>query len=103
MGRSYPEAVSMGLPVANEQLKRVEDFQRRHRVGLVSSLFTDLVGSTQLKQRYGEREAVGLIQEHHSLVRALLREFAQAEEIETAGDSFLLVFGRPSEAVSFAV
>src|SRR5579862_7973349 len=92
----------MGVSGASGQLKRVEEFQRRHRVGLVTLLFTDIVGSTELKQRYGEQEAVALIQEHHTLIRALLTEFSQAEEVETAGDSFLLVFGRPSEAVSFA-
>src|SRR5947207_15008044 len=93
----------MGLQSVIGQQKRVEEFQRRHRVGLVTLLFTDIVGSTELKQRYGEQEAVALIQEHHALVRTLLREFSQAEEVETAGDSFLLLFGRPSEAVSFAV
>jgi class 3 adenylate cyclase/tetratricopeptide (TPR) repeat protein/TolB-like protein/tRNA A-37 threonylcarbamoyl transferase component Bud32 len=56
-----------------------------------------------LKQRYGDARAVELIQQHHVIVRATLSEARQAEEIETAGDSFLLVFARPSDAVGCAL
>lgn len=82
---------------------RVEDFQRRHHIGLVTLLFTDIVGSTDLKQRRGDTKAVALILEHHEIVRSLLRQFAEGEEIETAGDSFFIVFARPSEAVVFSL
>ena len=93
----------MVLQPAISQQQRLEEFQRRHRVGLVTLLFTDIVGSTQLKQQHGEQKAVLLIQEHHEALRELLRQFPEADEIETAGDSFLLVFGRPSDAVKFAL
>ncbi len=83
--------------------EQVEQFRRRFRTGLVTLVFTDLAGSTQLKQALGDREGVALIQHHHSVVRELLRQFAEAEEISTAGDSFFLVFARPSDAVRFAL
>ena len=38
--------------------ERVEEFRRRHRTGLVTLLFTDIVGSTKLKQTLGDREGV---------------------------------------------
>ncbi len=66
-------------------------------------LFTDVVGSTALKQRMGDEAGVGLVQEHHGLVRQILGQFPEAEEISTAGDSFFLVFTKPSEAVRFAL
>jgi hypothetical protein len=37
-------------------------------------MFTDLVGSTQLKQRMGDWLGVRRIQEHHAMVRGLLAE-----------------------------
>lgn len=37
---------------------RVEAFQRKHRVGLLTPLFTAIVGSVQLKQQSGDVEAV---------------------------------------------
>jgi WD40 repeat protein/class 3 adenylate cyclase/tRNA A-37 threonylcarbamoyl transferase component Bud32 len=69
----------------------------------VTLLFTDLAGSTALKQRLGDRQAVTLIQRHHALVRELLLPFQDAREISTAGDSFFLTFGRPSDAVRFGL
>src|SRR5512137_2295254 len=75
----------------------------KHRTGLLTLLFTDVVGSTQLKAALGDQSAVSLIQSHHALVRDLLRRFTEAEEISTAGDSFLLAFARPSDALRFAL
>src|SRR2546422_1341893 len=81
----------------------VDEFCRRHRTGLLTLLFTDIVGSTQLKQALGEREAATLFQDYRALVRSQRAQFPDSEEIETAGDSFLLVFATPSQAVEFAL
>ena len=70
---------------------------------LAAIMFTDVVGSTALKQQLGDKAGLQVIQEHHELVRQTLREFAGAREVETAGDSFFLTFPAPSAAVSFAL
>lgn len=70
---------------------------------LAAILFTDIVGSTQLKHELGDREAVARIKRHHALIRQILSGFKEGEEIETAGDSFLIVFSKPSDAVKFAL
>ena len=59
-------------------------------------LFTDIVGSTDLKQKLGDRAAIETIQRHHSTVRQLLAGVAGAQEIATAGNSFFIVFLKPS-------
>ncbi len=81
----------------------VEEFRRRHRTDLVTLLFTDIIGSTQLKQTLGDAHAVALIQQHHSALRAILEQFPEGEEIDTAGDSFFIAFTKPSDAVKFAL
>lgn len=88
---------------ALQQRAKVEEFRRKHRIGLLTLLFTDLVGSTQLKQQFGDQKAVGLIQDHHALVRGILGGFQETQEIDTAGDSFFIVFARPSDAVRFSL
>src|SRR5436853_6081161 len=93
----------MNPPVATPDPARVEDFRRKHRTGLVTLLFTDMVGSTALKQQLGDRAAAELFRKHHELIRDALRQFPQAEEIETAGDSFMLIFATPSDAAQFAL
>jgi len=87
----------------SQPLTQVEDFLRRNRVALLTMFFSDIVGSTNLKQDLGDTVAVDLIQQHHSIVRELLAQFAGAEEIDTAGDSFFIVFAKPSDAVRFAL
>jgi serine/threonine protein kinase/class 3 adenylate cyclase len=93
----------MQTPADTPDRAKVEEFQRKHRIALLTMLFTDLVGSTKLKQTLGERAAIALIERHDDIVRASLREFPDAEEISTAGDSFFCVFAKPSDAVQFAL
>ena len=95
--------MSMDLERALQHRAQVEEFRRKHRTGLVTLVFTDIVGSTQLKTALGDREGVALIQTHHALVREILTQFKEAEEISTAGDSFFMVFVKPSDAVRFAL
>jgi WD40 repeat protein/class 3 adenylate cyclase/tRNA A-37 threonylcarbamoyl transferase component Bud32 len=84
------------------QEDRVEAFGRKHRTGLVTLVFTDMVDSTALKQELGDRAAAEFFGAHHNVIRENLRRFPNAEEIETAGDSFFLIFATPSDAVHFA-
>jgi eukaryotic-like serine/threonine-protein kinase len=85
------------------QQAKVETFSQKHRTGLVTLLFTDIVGSTALKQQLGDRAAAELFRRHDNLIRQTLGLFIDAEEIETPGDSFFLVFATPSHAVKFAL
>src|ERR1700722_7878184 len=78
--------------IAIERRAKVEEFQRKHRAGLLTLLFTDIVDSTKLKQTFGDREAVSMIQRHHAVIREILVHFSEGEEIEPAGDSFFIVY-----------
>lgn len=103
------DTMFFGREGANETQKSPEsgdklvDFQRKHRVALMTILFTDIVGSTKLKQELGDREAVKMIQWHHGIVRGIVKGIPGGEEINTQGDSFFLVFVKPSDAVKFAL
>jgi class 3 adenylate cyclase len=57
----------------------------------------------KIKQLLGDSGGVAVIQSHHRLVRELLKKFKEAKEISTGGDSFFIVFDKPSEAVLFAL
>ena len=70
---------------------------------LVALVFTDVVESTALKHKLGDQAGSDLIERHHALVRQVLATFREGEEIETAGDSFLLLFTKPSSSVKFAL
>lgn len=70
---------------------------------MLTVVFTDMEGSTELKNRLGDRAAMAVFERHDALLRQALKVFPEGQEIETAGDSFLLVFATPSTAVKFAL
>ena len=82
---------------------RVNPASTRSTTNLVTLVFTDVVGSTSLKQTEGDRAAAVMLEQHDELVRQTLAEFPRGQEIGTAGDSFFCAFTVPSEAVRFAL
>ena len=70
---------------------------------VVTMLFSDVVGSTKLKQQYGDAQSMQVLNKHHALVRSLLKSTTTGEEVSTQGDSFFIAFAVPSEAVVFAL
>ena len=61
---------------------------------LMVFLFTDLVDSTGMKERLGDRNYVRLVlQPHNAIFRELLATFAGGQERDNAGDGFFVTFG----------
>ena len=69
---------------------------------LATILFTDLVGSTEKAQAVGDAEWASLVASHDRLVRQELERYA-GEEIDTAGDGFLVLFEVPVNAIRCAL
>ncbi len=88
---------------STEQRAKAGAFGRQHLTGVVTLLFTDMVDSTALKQRLGDRQSYEFFEQHHRLIRECRARFPNSEEIDTAGDSFFLLFAVPSDAVQFAL
>jgi class 3 adenylate cyclase/alpha-beta hydrolase superfamily lysophospholipase len=68
---------------------------------LVTILFTDIVGSTELTAQLGDAGWKELLQRHHAAVRRELALF-RGRELDTAGDGFFAVFDGPARAVRAA-
>jgi class 3 adenylate cyclase len=68
----------------------------------VALLFCDVVRSTELTRRLGDRGAYGVIQSFHTLVLRAAAAFC-GEELELRGDGVLLAFESPPCAVDCAV
>jgi class 3 adenylate cyclase len=68
---------------------------------LLTVVFTDLVGSTELAARLGAERWRSLLEEHHALVRRQL-ELHRGREVKCTGDGFLATFDSPTRAVAFA-
>jgi class 3 adenylate cyclase len=68
---------------------------------LATVLFTDIVGSTELASRLGDRRWRELLESHHAAVRSELTHY-RGREVDTAGDGFLAVFDGPARAIRAA-
>ena len=68
----------------------------------VTVLFTDVVGSTRLRQHQGETAAHEIMNEHNEIVRRQIGQHA-GQEVKTAGDSFMVAFNSARKAVECAV
>jgi hypothetical protein len=68
----------------------------------VTVLFTDVVGSTRLRQHQGETAAHGIMTEHNEIVRLQIGQHA-GQEVKTTGDSFMVAFDSARKAVECAI
>ncbi|HSB40133.1 MAG TPA: adenylate/guanylate cyclase domain-containing protein [Gaiellaceae bacterium] len=68
---------------------------------LATILFTDIVGSTALAARLGDRGWRELLERHHGLVRRQLERF-RGHEVDTAGDGFVASFDGPARGIRCA-
>ncbi len=68
---------------------------------LVTVLFTDIVGSTEIGAELGDRKWRDLVRRHHAIVRRELKRF-RGRELDTAGDGFFARFDRPADAIRCA-
>jgi class 3 adenylate cyclase len=96
----WSEHADVALAEIREFLTGVRESPDLDRV-LVTVLFTDIVGSTELVSELGDRRWRELIEGHHEAVRRELARFG-GREIDTAGDGFLAAFDGPARAIRCA-
>jgi class 3 adenylate cyclase len=66
-------------------------------------LFTDLVGSTELKSKLGGSEYARRLGRHNALFEETLHEASGGEVIKHTGDGYFAVFPTASDVVRFAL
>ncbi|HEU4673888.1 MAG TPA: adenylate/guanylate cyclase domain-containing protein [Candidatus Limnocylindrales bacterium] len=82
--------------------RRTPRAPRRLPVGTLTLVFTDIEGSTRLELAIGTDRYAALLDRHRTLLRAAWAS-GDGVEVVTEGDSFFVVFERPTAAVGAAV
>lgn len=99
------------LPWVGDQdsvLDEVDEFVTGMRRGpdpdrvLATVMFTDIVGSTELATRLGDRRWHDLLERHNNYVRKELIRF-RGREVKTTGDGSLATFDGPARAIRCAL
>jgi class 3 adenylate cyclase len=91
------QAVGHILNVVQEFVTGLRPSQPPDRF-LATVLFTDIVDSTRLATKLGDRAWRELLDTHDHMIRAELKRF-QGREIATTGDGFLATFDAPGRAI----
>jgi pimeloyl-ACP methyl ester carboxylesterase len=92
----------------DETIEEIEEFVTGHRSEpleqsvVTTILFTDIVGSTGLASKLGDRRWAELLAEHHAQVRASLDRF-RGVEVKSTGDGFHATFDGPARAIRCAL
>ena len=66
-------------------------------------LFTDVVGSVDLKTRLGAEQYAKLMARHDRLFKSIVRSTPNAQVLKDLGDGFLARFATPGDAVNAAL
>src|SRR5262245_45845480 len=69
--------------------------------GVVTFLFTDIAGSSQLWEQFGDR-FIPVWQAHDAVLRDAFSRFGGVE-VKSEGDSFMVVFAEASDALECAL
>ncbi len=94
-------AVALGFAPIRKRIQPFVDHLLPAR-GLLTLLFTDIVGSTERAVALGDDRWRTLLDTYRAAVRRELARFG-GREIDTAGDGFFATFERPPQAVACAI
>lgn len=108
-GHVAGEVVEVALSAVEAFLGRIQDPEppsgQTHDIvdsGYRAIMFTDIVGSTKMTTRLGDRMATELIRAHDSIVRRCLSD-AGGREVKHTGDGIMASFASTANAVDCAI
>ena len=87
------------LNLNHQELKRVDEFRQSRKTAVLTILFTDIVGFTELIETAGEHKSQEIKQIHDELFIEIVTRDGAGEIVKQIGDSFLAIFSEPSTAV----
>lgn len=80
----------------------IQDYQVGPARTLTTIFFTDIVSSTEMAAKIGDREWRKLLEQHHVAVREALAQY-HGNEVKIIGDGFLATFHTPTLAIRCAM
>lgn len=108
-GRSSMESFLAGHDMLNEMMGPVFDQWNRPQsqapasaARIMTVMFTDMVGSTDMTQAQGDKAAQNLVRRHNAIVRNALAQFS-GKEIKHTGDGIMASFGSSANGVEAAI
>ncbi len=96
------------LTQLDQAIDEIEEFVTGHRSEppdesvVTTFLFADIIGSTELASKLGDRQWADLLATHHARIRELLERY-RGVEVKSTGDGFHATFDGPARAIRCAL
>jgi class 3 adenylate cyclase/CheY-like chemotaxis protein len=84
-------------------IRIAESYRRRKVTSVLAVMFTDIAGSTELREKLGEVAYENHREHHEGAVRDLIEKGGAGAVVKNTGDGAMAVFSEPSEAVTTAL
>lgn len=86
--------------LVTKQIKPIEDIEKETKI--ITLMFTDISGSTEISQNYGQEFMQNILHIHNSIVREAIRLY-RGKEIKHLGDGMFLSFVSAIEGIRAAI
>jgi class 3 adenylate cyclase len=94
--------IAQKIALNDADVEKAERFRRERRTSVLVIMFTDIEGSTALREKLGDLAFERILEEHDSTLLPIIAEHGGAH-IKSIGDSIMAVFSEPSSAVQCAL
>lgn len=89
--------------VASDDLLRIDQYRRDKNTSVLVVMFTDITGSTEYAERYGEDAYDNLRLLHNKILLSIIERDDAGRFVKNIGDAIMAVFAKPSDAVERAL
>jgi class 3 adenylate cyclase len=83
----------------DSELKNIEDYRSRHQTSVLTIMFTDIEGFTEMTERLGDEYSAKVRRLHDQILEDAIENNYDGKVIKHIGDAILAIFSEPSKAV----
>jgi len=94
--------IAQKIALNDADVEKAERFRRERKTSVLVIMFTDIEGSTALREKLGDLRFERILEEHNSMLLPIIAEHSGVH-IKSIGDSIMAVFSEPSSAVRCAL
>lgn len=91
------------LEISDDELKLVDRFRKGRDTAILTVMFTDIEGFTQLTEDKGEDHSKKLRDQHNHILKKRIEEYGSGLIVKYMGDAVMAIFTEPSSAVESAL